>query len=133
MCGIRAKCFFARRGVSSVWYLAAYICTQKNNVFFMFQRNELWVGLVLGLLLPLTVFAILYAMFGLLEGRGAVSGAGLSADFRERTLALVALAVNLLPLRVYRQRRWEAAMRGIVVATGLLALVWLFRFGPNLF
>jgi hypothetical protein len=99
----------------------------------MLRRNELWVGLLVGILLPIAIFAILYSIFGLLETKGAASGNGLSTNFRERTLAIVALAINLWPMRIYKHKRWEAAMRGVVVATGLLAIVWLVRFGPGLF
>jgi hypothetical protein len=97
------------------------------------NRNRLLTGLVVGLILPLVIFAVLYSIFGLLENRGAASGEGLSTNFRERTLAIVAIAINVWPLQVYRRRRWEEAMRGIVVATGVMAIVWLIRFGPGLF
>ncbi len=99
----------------------------------MFQRNELWVGLLYGLLLPAAGFLILYNLFSLLEIKGAASGAGFSEDFRERTLAIVAIALNLILLSRFRKLRWENAMRGVVIATGLFALVWLFIFGVKLF
>jgi hypothetical protein len=99
----------------------------------MLQRNELWVGLLIGVLLPLSLFGILYGAFWLLESKGAASGAGLSVNFRMRTLFIVAMAANLWPMRIYRQRRWEDSMRGIVLATGMLALAWLFYYGPGLF
>ncbi len=101
--------------------------------FFMFQRNDLLPGLLVGILLPLVGFIMLYQLLNLLEMWGAASGAGFSSNFRERTLAIVAIALNLIPLNAYRNRRWEAAMRGVVVATGVLALVWLARFGMHLF
>lgn len=90
-------------------------------------------GLLPGILLPLTIYAVLYAVFGLLEQKGAASGSGLSDNFRERTLAIVALAINIFLINTFKKRRWEDAMRGVVVATGLLALIWLVRFGPGLF
>ena len=99
----------------------------------MLNRNELWVGLLVGILLPLAGFFILFELFALLEQRGAASGAGLSSNFRERTVAIVAIAANLLPMNVYRRRRWELSMRGVVVATAVLALVWVVRYGMKLF
>jgi hypothetical protein len=36
-------------------------------------------------------------------------------------------------MNMYRRRRWELAMRGVVVATTVLALVWLYTFGTKLF
>lgn len=98
----------------------------------MFNRNDVMPALILGILLPLAGFAILYQLFSLLEMWGAASGTGLSANFRERTLAIVAIALNLLPLNVYKRRRWENAMRGIVIATAILSVLWVLRYGVHL-
>jgi hypothetical protein len=99
----------------------------------MFQRNEIWVGLFYGLALPLGGFFLLYNLFSLLEIKGAASGAGFSENFRERTLAIVAIALNLFILSRFRRLRWENAMRGVVIATSLLAFGWLFLYGLKLF
>ena len=99
----------------------------------MLNRNELWVGLLVGILLPLVSFTILYNLFSLLEQKGAASGTGFSQNFRERTLALVAIAANLIPMNVYRKRRWDNPIRGVVIATALLAIVWTVRYGIKLF
>ena len=99
----------------------------------MDRRNKLITGIVPAILLPLVIYITLYTVFGLLEKQGAASGTGLTNNFRERTLAIVALAINVYLINVFKKRRWEAAMRGVVVATGVLALVWLVKFGPGLF
>ena len=106
---------------------------KRQQLFKVFQRNELWVGLLIGILLPLAGFTILYQIFSLLEARGAASGMGFSPNFRERTLAIVAIALNILPMNVYQKRRWDKSMRGVVVATTVLALFWLLRFGLKMF
>ena len=89
----------------------------------MFYRNEIWVGLLFGLLLPLCSFVILFEIFNLLESKGAASGTGFSDNFRERTLAIVAIALNILPMNLYKKRRWDLSMRGVVIATALLAFL----------
>jgi hypothetical protein len=99
----------------------------------MFQRDEIWVGLLYGLLLPTAGFFLLYNLFSLLEIKGAASGVGFSENFRERTLAIVAIAFNLFTLSRFRRRRWERAMRGVVIATTLLAVGWLLLYGVKLF
>jgi hypothetical protein len=98
----------------------------------MFNRNNLIAGLILGLLLPLVTYAMLYQIFSLLEIKGAASGTGLSENFRERTLAILAIAVNIIPMRIYQGRRWETAIRGVVIATSVLALGWVAFFGAKL-
>lgn len=95
----------------------------------MLNRNEIWVGLIFGFLLPAFSFLILYQIFSLLELKGAASGTGFSANFRERTLAIVAIALNLIPLNIFRRRRWDLSMRGVVIATGVLAVAWVIRYG----
>lgn len=99
----------------------------------MFQRDEIWVGILYGLLFPIAGFFLFYNLFALLEIKGAASGAGFSENFRERTLAIVAIALNLYTLSRFRRRRWERAMRGVVIATSLLALGWLMLYGVKLF
>lgn len=99
----------------------------------MFQRDEIWVGLLYGFLLPTAGFLLFYNLFSILEIKGAASGAGFSENFRERTLAIVAIALNLFTLSRFRRLRWERAMRGVVIATSLLAVAWLFIYGLKLF
>ena len=99
----------------------------------MLNRNELWVGLLLGILFPSLAFILLYQIFNLLEIGGAASSTGFSPNFRERTLAIVAIAANLALLNLYRNRRWDLAMRGVVIATSILAFVWVLRYGVKLF
>lgn len=99
----------------------------------MFQRDEIWVGLLYGILYPVAAFFLLYNLFSLLEIKGAASGAGFSENFRERTLAIVAIALNLFVLSRFRKLRREKAMRGVVIATAVLALLWLGIYGKTLF
>lgn len=99
----------------------------------MLNRNALWVGLLLGVALPSLIFVILYQIFSLLEVKGVASTAGFSENFRERTLAIVAIAINLWLLKLYRRRRWDLSMRGVVIATTLLAFAWVWVFGTKLF
>ena len=102
-------------------------------LFDMLQKNEIWVGLLVGLLLPAMGYVLLYEVFNLLESRGAASGAGFSANFRERTVGIVAIALNVILLNVYQKRRWELSMRGVVIATAVLAVTWVVVYGLKLF
>ena len=98
----------------------------------MFQKNNLVTGILIGILLPATAFLMLYNGYKLLEGFGFASKTGLSPDFRERTTAILAIALNLIPLNTYRKRRFENAMRGVVIATSILAFAWVFVYGMRL-
>ncbi len=99
----------------------------------MFNRNEIWAGLLFGILFPALGFIALYEIFSFLEMKGAASGAGFSPNFRERTVAVIAIALNIIPMNIFRRRRWDLSMRGIVIATTVLAFVWVFRYSLSLF
>ncbi len=99
----------------------------------MLNRNRVWVGLVVGVLVPALAFAILHQIFALLELKGMASQRGFSPMFRERTVAIVALASNLWLMNIYKKRRWEDAMRGVVIATALMAGAWIWYFGSIIF
>jgi hypothetical protein len=98
----------------------------------MQAKNTLFVGILYGILLPTAVFFLLTLLYSLLEGVGVSSMSGLSLNFRERTSAILAIATNLWPLRIFQDRRWSEALRGIVIATAALAIAWVFYFGRDL-
>ncbi|MDX2134214.1 MAG: hypothetical protein SFV52_05495 [Saprospiraceae bacterium] len=94
----------------------------------MLNRNRVITGLLVGLLLPTLGFILLYQIFKILEIKGAASGDGFSPMFRERTLSIIAIALNLIPLNLFRKQRAEDAMRGIVIASFVLVIAWVAYF-----
>jgi len=94
----------------------------------MFNRNKIWIGVILGLLLPLIGFGILHSLFQFLDRAGAISDIGLSEDFRLRTTGIVAIALNAILLNIFQKRRATQTMRGIVIITFFWVMVWLYFF-----
>ncbi len=86
-----------------------------------------------GILLPVLSLLMLHQVFNILEKLGAVSDKGFSPNFRARTLAIVAIALNLVLLNLFSKRRWDRAMRGVVIATTILAAAWVGVYGVKLF
>lgn len=95
------------------------------------NTTHLWMGLVAGLVVPFVGYAILLLILEQLEG-SSLSDAGLNFNFRTRTLSLLALAMNLLPLRYFLRRESYNGVRGIVLATILYSVVWVYLFGRQL-
>lgn len=95
----------------------------------MFQKNNLLYGLLIGLLLPAIGFAVIYFGYSVLENSGIVSERGFSPFFRERTSAVVAICLNLLPLNKFMKQRATQSMRGIVLSTIVLVAAWVIYFG----
>ncbi len=99
----------------------------------IFNRNELWVGLVIGLLLPFVGYATLLMIFEQLEGMDVGSSSGFSIGFRQRTVAIVAICLNIFPLNHFQKNRMTQSIRGLVLATFALVGLWLFWYGPQFF
>ncbi len=98
------------------------------------QKNAVWVGLLMGLFLPLVAYALFLTLFEQLEMAGLVSRQGFSPKFRERTLSIVAIALNVFVLNYYMRRRFFIhTMRGIVIATVVCVAIWLANFWKFIF
>ncbi len=84
-----------------------------------YDRNNLWLGLAIGVLVPFVSYAIFLALTE-------------SMHFRRSTCAVIAICVNALVVRYYRRRRYDESLRGIVVATAVYAITWFFYFGKDI-
>ncbi len=96
------------------------------------NRNVLWFGLVVGLVMPFVGYALLLMMYDGLESAGLLSGQGFSENFRQRTLGIIAICLNLIALNFFQKRRLTHSMRGVVIATFIYAMVWFIYFGAKL-
>lgn len=96
------------------------------------KRDKLWIGLVVGLLIPFVGYAVLLMILEQISASEAIAESRLNFNFRERTLTLLALALNLLPMRVFLRRRANNALRGLVLATIIYGACWMFFFGRQL-
>lgn len=94
-------------------------------------RSNLWIGLAVGLIVPFVGYALLLTLLEQLDG-SALSDGGLNFNFRTRTLSLLALAINLLPMRYFLRRDSYNGVRGIVLATIVYGVVWVYLFGQQL-
>jgi hypothetical protein len=83
----------------------------------LFRRNNLNIGIGLGLLVPTVSFVFLY---------GLVTLFGL--NMKTRTLALIAVCLNMLIVSFFRKNRASESIRGAVIATVVMALGWFAWF-----
>ncbi len=96
------------------------------------RRDALWIGFLTGLVVPFVGYAILLMIYDQLEAAGMLSRSGFSSNFRERTLALVAVCLNLIPLGYFQRRYATRSLRGLVLVTVLYGLIWFFYYGRQL-
>ncbi|MBK7938202.1 MAG: hypothetical protein IPJ82_14450 [Lewinellaceae bacterium] len=99
----------------------------------MLNKNKIWAGLLFGLLLPAVGSVLIFNIFKMLAYLGGASGEGFTPNFRERTSLVIAIALNLIPMNIFRRRRWDLAMRGVMIATVLLAFAWVFHYSLKVF
>ena len=99
----------------------------------IFKRNEIWIGLALGIIIPFVSYAFLLMIFEQLEGMNLGSSRGFSVGFRQRTVAIIAICLNIFPLNQYQKNRMTQSIRGLVLATFILVAVWLAYYGRDLF
>ncbi len=97
------------------------------------DKNSILRGTLIGLVLPIATFALLYLIFEGLESSGWVSTKGFSPDFRQRTLAIVAIGLNVFPLKRFQKQRFTESMRGVVIATSVFIIAWVAYFGKSIF
>lgn len=98
----------------------------------MFNRNAIWLGLLLGLAIPFVGYALLLTLFEQLDAAGLLNNKGFSANFRQRTLTIVALCLNVIPFNYFYKRRHLHSMRGIAIVTVLYAVAWVIYYGNEL-
>ena len=98
----------------------------------MLRQNKLWLGIVLGIIIPFVGLAVLMMIYDNLEAIGWAANKNLSEDFRMRTLGLLAISLNLIPFAVYNKMRYTHTMRGIIFPTMVYVIIWFIRFGIHL-
>lgn len=88
--------------------------------------NRPIVGFIIGLLLPIVGFAILYFLWF----RGREVSSVLNAMLHDGRMAskvmTLSLLANLVPFVYCNYKRYDYAMRGIVIATMIYALFIVF-------
>lgn len=88
----------------------------------LFRRNNLFIGVGLTLVVSILVFTIL----------NAITDAA-SLPFKIRTLALIAICANMLIVRGFRKNRANESIRGAVLATVVLSIIWIVWFGAEIY
>lgn len=100
----------------------------------MLNKNHIVLGLIIGACLPIVGYALFMMLFETLESAGIMDEvtAG-SADRRMRTLGLLGICTNILPFEIYRKKRLDHTMRGLVIPTVIYIGIWIYTYKDILF
>ncbi|NOT38323.1 MAG: hypothetical protein HOP11_13200 [Saprospiraceae bacterium] len=96
------------------------------------KYNHIATGIVVGIAVPFVMYAILLSVYDFLDSHDILNGQGFAANFRERTIGLLAIVSNLIPLHFFNRKNWQDAMRGIVFPTLLYVGLWMYLYGMEL-
>ncbi|NRB64252.1 MAG: hypothetical protein HRU40_14715 [Saprospiraceae bacterium] len=97
----------------------------------MLKRNQIWVGLIIGLLIPFVGYALLLVILEEIHAAGYLQGGQGVFIFRKRTILLMAICLNLIPFSFFQRIRHPKSMRGVLSATLIYSLVWIIIFGSS--
>lgn len=116
MCGTTGM----RQAVATRRYrLGSYIAPSNKGM----KRNVPIVGFVIGILLPLLGFAIMYVLWGHGMAFGKFMNVLLKNNKEFGKVLTMSLLVNLAPFVYCNTKRYDQTMQGIVVATMLYAVL----------
>ena len=93
------------------------------------KKDSVWLGIGIGLLVPALIYALLITIYTLLDSMGIFSDVGFAEDFRIRTLALFAICGNLIMMQRFRNAYRHDTIRGILIASMMLVVLWFILFG----
>lgn len=96
-------------------------------------KDRYWKGLIAGFGFPFVGFAVLLMIYDQLDAMGFVSDIGLSADFRERTLSLVAICTIIIPANYFKKNYMTESLRGITIPLVVFVAIWLYMYAGGLF
>jgi hypothetical protein len=94
-------------------------------------KNKLWVGLVLGAIIPFVGYATFLSLNEFIFENGNFGAGGDKPIFDKNSLLLFAVCLNLIPFTIYQRRRLNKSMRGVLGTTLIYAMVWLYWFGTS--
>ncbi len=93
------------------------------------EKNKIWIGLLVGLLVPFVGLAILELLLEQLDEWVFQQARNrLSESFKDRTLYLIAIIFNIIPFQLYNKQKKILSMRGMVIATTIYAIAWMVLF-----
>ncbi len=99
----------------------------------MLERNSILLGIILGLCVPFVGYAVILMIFDQIGASEWLNSEMRTISFRARTIGVLAICLNLIPFNIYRKWRFNATMRGIIIATFMYVAAWIIRFSGDLF
>lgn len=92
-------------------------------------KNKFLNGFIPGIILPAVGYFLFIYLNDVLMEKGAFSNSTVHwMGFKERTLVIMAICLNLIPTFVANRKYMDEFVRGIMVPTVLYCFVWFYYF-----
>ena len=97
-------------------------------------NSNVLIGFAMGATIPVIGFAVIQYIFDWMMDAGIIGALGSphSVVKRIRTIAVLAIALNLIPFQIYKGRRSSDTMRGVLIATFIYAVIWIIYFWDSI-
>ncbi len=92
-------------------------------------KDSIFIGILFGLLTPIFGYYLIEALFDLY----ALAMHEPAPDWRVKTLSVMGLCMNLIPFHLFRIKRYDKSLRGVVFPTILYVVIWVFYFWDSIF
>ena len=99
----------------------------------MLDKDSLILGVFLGLAVPFVGYALILTLFEQLAATEWLSAETRTISFRARTIAVLAICLNIVPFKYYQKQWYQATMRGVMMATLIYVSLWLYQFSGDIF
>ena len=99
----------------------------------MLDKDSHLLGVLLGLAIPFVGYAVILTLFEQLATIEWLSTETRTISFRARTIAVLAICLNIIPFKIYQKKWHQTTMRGIILATLFYVSFWLYQFSGELF
>lgn len=99
----------------------------------MLKQNRIVIGLIIGLLAPFVAYAVIISIYEMGDSQGWFDGSSTTQHFRARTQGLFAIAANLITINIFRRKKHENSMRGVVIATAIYIFIWIAMYAGTFF
>ena len=99
----------------------------------MIRKNTILYGVLWGLVIPFVGVAILMMIDENITAMEWEIRDGYTYRGQpKRTLFLLGICLNLIPLRIFQNRGWFQSIRGLIFPTLAYAFAWMIYFGSLL-
>ena len=99
----------------------------------MLDKDSLLIGILIGLCIPFVGYALILTIFEQIGAAEWLNPETRTITFRARTIAVLAICLNIIPFRIYQKRWQHTTMRGIILATFVYVTIWMVKYSSDIF